>query len=75
MSSTPVDRSAEVKISVASHLSNVPAMDTDDSTSNLIELSCLGNSENRDPSPVWARHIDENIIEVKKQTMVSRIAL
>src|ERR1700722_16665504 len=49
MSKTPVVTSADVNVSVASHLSNLPAMATEAFTLNPIELLVLSNSKTGTP--------------------------
>ncbi len=48
MSNTPVETSLETKLSVASHLSNLPSIRTEALTLNVISLSVGVNRENRD---------------------------
>src|SRR5271163_2982022 len=49
MSKTAVAKSGEVNVTLASHLSKVPAMATDAFTLNLIELSALTISKTGTP--------------------------
>src|SRR6516162_3062121 len=65
MSKTPVDTSGDLKVREASHLSNLPLIATDASTSNLIELSTGVTLKTGTPSPVWAWLTHENIIDSK----------
>src|SRR6516162_4107533 len=73
MSKTPVDTSGDLKVSEASHLSNLPSIATDASTSNLIELSTGVTLKTGTPSPVWARLTHGNIADIKMQNSLSLI--
>src|SRR5215468_947611 len=73
MSKTPVDTSGDLKVREASHLSNLPSIATDASTSNLIELSTGVTLKTGTPSPVWAWLAHENVIESKMQNRLSLI--
>src|SRR6202040_369766 len=71
MSSTPVSTSGDVKVRVASHLSKVPFIATDASTSNLIELSVGVISK----TGACARLSDGNTAENKKDRMARRMGM
>src|SRR6516162_2012361 len=73
MSKTPVDTSGDLKVREASHLSNLPSIATDASTSNLIELSTGVTLKTGTPSSAWAWLTHENIIESKMQKRLSLI--
>src|SRR6516162_7512463 len=73
MSKTPVDTSGDLKVREASHLSNLPSIATDASTSNLIELSTGVTLKTGTPSSAWAWLTQENIIDSKMQNRLSLI--
>src|ERR1700741_1719830 len=68
MSNTPVESSGDVNVRVASHLSNLPTMATDASTSNLIVLSTGVISK----TGTCARLGDGNRTDAKKQKRANR---
>src|SRR5580700_3215921 len=70
MSKTPVESSGEVKVKVASHLSNLPTIATDDSTSNFMVLSACVSSK----TGTCARPMDGNAESTNRQMIVNRIA-
>src|SRR5271167_2730446 len=69
MSKTPVDTSGDVNVRVASHLSKVPFIDTDASTSNLIELSTGVISK----TGACARLTEGSTADATRQRIVSRM--
>src|SRR6516164_888138 len=71
MSSTPVDTSGDLKVSEASHLSNLPSIATEASTSNLIALSTGVTLKTGTPSPVWACTTHGNTIDTRMQHRLS----
>src|SRR5215471_5362346 len=71
MSKTPVVTSGDVSVKVASHLSKVPLIATDASTSNLIELSAGVILKTGTPSAACVRSMDKNKMHSKRQEMVS----
>src|SRR6516162_10568935 len=75
MSNTPLDTSADVKVSEASHLSNVPLIATDASTSKVIALSTGVILNTGTPSAAWARLADASKMDAKIQKMLSRMTV
>src|SRR5215472_3436991 len=73
MSKTPVDTSGDLKVREASHLSNLPSIATDASTSNLMELSTGVTLKTGTPSPDWAWHTHENAIDSNMQNRLGLI--
>src|SRR6516165_9957644 len=74
ISRTPVDTSGDLKVREASHLSNLPSIATDASTSNLIELSTGVTLKTGIPSPVWAWLTQESTIDTKMQNGMGLMA-
>src|SRR5215472_12283276 len=75
MSNTPLDTSGDVKVSVASHLSNLPVIATDASTSNLIELSTGVILNTGTPSAAWARLVAVSKMDARIQKILNRMAV
>src|SRR6516225_2899334 len=75
MSNTPVITSGDVNVKVASHLSKVPLIATDASTSNLTELSTGVILNTGTPPASWARLVDASKTKARIQKMVNRMAV
>src|SRR5580698_11502716 len=70
MSKTPVARSVDVNVRVASHLSKVPSIATDASTSNLILLSVGVISKTGTPAGACARGAEENKTDARHKIAI-----
>src|SRR5215468_12758916 len=75
MSRTPVVASVDVNVRVAFHLSKIPWIFTDASTSNLILLSTGVISKTGTAAEFCARIEDGNRIDTKSHKIAGRIVL
>jgi hypothetical protein len=73
MSKTPVETSVDAKVRVAFHLSNVPWIATDASTSKLTLLSTGVTSNTGTPELACARVAGENKTDAKMQRTANRM--
>jgi hypothetical protein len=65
--------SVDVKVMVASHLSNLPSRATDAFTLKLIELSSFENAKTGTPAGVCARLNDGSTAEATRQKITNRM--
>src|SRR5215470_17922648 len=72
MSSTPLDTSADMKVSEASHWSKEPLIATDASTSKVMELSTGTTLKTGTSSAAWALLVDKSKIDARTRNKTFR---